>query len=225
MKRRKKLFTLIELLVVIAIIAILASMLLPALNKARDRAITIQCNSNMKQIGTALKQYQGDMDGFYPAAASVLGKDDYCWSYLLYSRDYLKNSDVFLCPTDVLKRADGYRHEGPRSYSGSSRFLGWGYMGAFRYVSDPYYGEFLKVTNVRNPSMLISNLEYTGNTYGDIHTSNGSCVNLNSSVFQDKMNNLSFPHLANSGMNFLFLDGHSATIKKNNLTFSDFEIQ
>jgi prepilin-type N-terminal cleavage/methylation domain-containing protein len=93
---RRLAFTLIELLVVIAVIGILASMLLPALARAKEAGRRITCVNNLKQLELALRVYIDDNDGFAPPRTNA-----YRWPTLLLPG--YRNTNVLLCPTDLLR--------------------------------------------------------------------------------------------------------------------------
>ena len=147
-------FTLIELLVVIAIIAILASILLPALKIAREKTLTINCSGNLKTIGHAALMYANDFDDYlppsYPCAAS--GTENRRWTgglrYLGYIRDGGYDGSGSLPPTGAYQCPAARGEPGSEnSHYGLNRFITWAIT-----PPNPLYYHQKKLSRLRYPS-------------------------------------------------------------------------
>ena len=147
MKRR---FTLIELLVVITIIAILSSLLLPALSSARDAAKQISCKSQLRQIGTLVSVYNSDNGEYFPYGWTMPG---ILWGNRLY-KQYAVKANIFYCPKDHLTISDWQRGS---DYTG--RMISYGYnIMALGMEQNAYCNPF---TNAPAPPTGFSALEDT----------------------------------------------------------------
>ncbi len=116
-------FTLVELLVVIGIIALLISILLPSLAKAREAAVRVQCSSNLRSVGQSIAMFSADRKGRLPYAHSTIFGGPW-WGSWMYSVDFFQLIDnygadkrIFVCP--VVAQQDGTGYSGIKWFDGN----------------------------------------------------------------------------------------------------------